>query len=326
MDKFMALSSKTSIVLVGCGDWGRNIAKTLSRLNVLKGIVDSYPTDPVKALGKELNVPLLDFQECLKDSYLSGMVIATPTPTHFELAHKALTAGKHVLVEKPLATEKKQVQSLIKLANQKNRVLMVGHLLLYHPAFQKIREWVEDGILGTILEIQTYRRNLGKIHLHESVTWDLGPHDLSMVFALIQGKSLKKVSVQGHAYVSTHNDISTLSLEFEEGPFAQINLSRVHPWKEQKLIVIGTQGMAVFDDTKPWDQKAIFYKSYATCEGGKAILHRDTMGEAAHLSPAEPLCLELDHFIQCIEKNQIPLTSGESALGGISLLSKIEKI
>jgi hypothetical protein len=321
----MVLSSKTSIVLVGCGDWGKNIAKTLVHLNALKGIVDPHPTEQVVALTKELNVPLLDFNECLKDSYLSGMVMATPTPTHFNLAFKALTAGKHVLVEKPLATEKKQVQNLIKLAQKKNRVLMVGHLLLYHPAFQKILEWVESGKLGKILEIQTYRKNLGKIHLHESVAWDLGPHDLSMVFALIQGKPLKKFSAQGHAYASSHDDISTLSLEFEEGLFAQINLSRLHPWKEQKLIVVGTQGMAVFDDTKPWDQKAVFYKNYTTLEKEKVILHKDQTGETANLSPAEPLRLELEHFIQCIERSQIPLTSGESTLEIVSLLSRIEK-
>lgn len=202
---------------------------------------------------------------------------------------------------------------------------MVGHLLLYHPAFQKILEWVESGKLGKILEIQTYRRNLGKIHLHESVTWDLGPHDLSMVFALMKNKSLKKVSAQGHAYVSPHDDISTLSLEFEGGPFAQISLSRLHPFKEQKVIVIGSQGMAVFDDTKPWDQKAVFYKSYVACENGKVILHKDGVAEVASLSLAEPLRLELEHFIQCIEKNQPPLTSGESALKGIEILSNIEK-
>jgi predicted dehydrogenase len=321
----MVLSSKISIVLVGCGDWGKNIAKTLSRLNVLKGIVDPHPTDRVRALVKDLGVSLLEFDQCLEDSSVSGMVMATPTPTHFELASRALTAGKHVLVEKPLAPETNQVQSLIKLAEQQNRVLMVGHLLLYHPAFQKIVDWVESGKLGKILEIQTYRRNLGKIHLHESVTWDLGPHDLSMVFALTKGKSLKKVSSEGHAYVSPHNDISALFLEFEEGPFVQINLSRLHPFKEQKLIVIGTQGMAVFDDTKAWDQKAVFYKSFATLEKGKILLHKDDVGDAASLSPAEPLKLELEHFIQCIEKNQTPLTSGESALEGISILNKIEK-
>ncbi len=321
MSNFVKHSLKPSIALVGCGDWGKNIARTLAGLEALGAIVDPTST----GLEKELRVPDLTFDQCLKDPSISAVVIATPTPTHFDLAHRALTAGKHILVEKPLATETRQVRTLLKLAKKNHRILMVGHLLIYHPAFQKIAEWVDSGKIGDVLQIQTYRMNLGKVHLHESVTWDLGPHDLSMVFALMKGSKLKKFSAHGKAHITPHHDTNVIFLEFEKGISAQVNLSRLHPWKEQRLVVIGTKGVAVFDDTKPWSEKATFYKSHAVLAEGKVTLTKDDRGEPFPLEPAEPLRLELQHFIQCIEKNQDPLTSAESALEAISLLNKIEK-
>src|SRR6185503_12022065 len=151
------------IALIGCGDWGKNIAKTLHGLEVLTAIVDASTALQALATTRDLKLPLIDLETCLKNKAIQGVVIATPTPTHFSIAKVALENGKHVLIEKPLASTVQQVEALQKLASQHSLTLMVGHLLRYHPAFNKLLEWCREERLGKITHIQTYRMNLGKI-------------------------------------------------------------------------------------------------------------------------------------------------------------------
>jgi|SRR5271156_176735 len=173
----------SQLAVNGCGDWGKNSAKALAFLNALGGIVDS-PTPDKLLLAQTYNTAIYSLEEVLSNSQIVGCVIATPTSTHFSVAEACLKAGKHVLLEKPFAANLQQAKALVQIAAQHKCVLMVGHLLRYHPGFLTVARWVKEGRLGKIITIESYRKNLGKIFPHESVHWDMAPHDLSMIFHL----------------------------------------------------------------------------------------------------------------------------------------------
>ena len=315
----MTISYNRSIALIGCGDWGKNIARTLSRMEALGAIVD--PSEKAKDLAIDLQVPLLSLEDLLSNASIQGVVIATPTPTHFPLAKQVLQQGKGVLVEKPMAAHAEEIEELERLAKQYGVTLMVGHLLLYHAAFQKLVSLVHEGTLGEIISIETSRKNLGKVHPHEGVLWDLGPHDFSMVLTLLLGLPVEVFAEsKSHVYVGK-SDVHTVLMRYKTGALVKVELSRIHPTKEQKLIVVGTQGSAVFDDTKEWHEKLVVYGHPLTV--GSSALNKSTP-EATHLEASEPLRAELTHFIECINQKRPPLSSATQAQQVLSLIQAAE--
>lgn len=314
----------TKLAVIGCGDWGKNSAKTLASLGALGAIVDQKTADK-ENMARTYGVHVSSLEDVLQDDTILGCVVATPTPTHYAIAQACLQAGKHVLLEKPFTGCLEKAESLMRLAKEREVVLMVGHLLRYHPAFLKIAEWVHTGKLGEIFFIETSRKNLGKILPHEGVHWDLAPHDVSLVLHLMGRKQPIKVFATGKSYMAKpHLDVCDIYLEYPSN-HVSVHLSRLHREKEQKLVVTGSKGAAVFDDVKPWEQKVVFYENHLELKDGMFVVSGDRQGQMTPLLPAEPLRLELEAFITCIEQKTSPITDAEDAISVIRILEAVDR-
>jgi predicted dehydrogenase len=299
------------VVAVGCGPWGRNIVRNLAELGALAGLVNRRNAGPV---AHSHGVPVVTFEEAIADPGIQAMVIATPPVHHPTLATQALRAGKHVYVEKAAALASEDVRELCSLAAAVDRRLMVGHILQYHPAFLKTREMVRSGRLGRLLSIQASRMNLGRIRRREEdVVWSLAPHDVSMLHALADGEPRVVSAVAGYHLRPDVADTLHGHLEFPGGVAADLALSWYHPVKVQRLIVIGTDGMIVFDDAEPWDRKLVLYHHTSEWRAGQPEAVRGAP-EPIDVQPAEPLREELQHFLDCVETGTTPRTDGFEAL------------
>ncbi len=290
--------AKTRIAVVGCGYWGKNLVRNMAEAGALAAVVDNHaPT--AAAMAETYKVPACSFDAVLADKSIDGIVIASSASTHAPLATLALEAGKHVFVEKPLALAVADAKRLTKLAAEKKRVLMVGHLLHYHPAFQALLSEIKAGRVGALQYIQSHRMSFGKVRTEENVLWSFAPHDISMILA-IAGASPQQVLAQATAQISENIcDIATLHMQFAGGLGAHVMVSWLHPVKEHKLIVIGDKGSLVFDDTLPWEQKLTFYENKVTREGGVPLAQKGEQ-QAIAVTPGEPLRAECDHFIAAI--------------------------
>jgi UDP-2-acetamido-3-amino-2,3-dideoxy-glucuronate N-acetyltransferase len=260
----------------------------------------------------------------LTDDSIKGVVISVPAEHHYELSASALKAGKDVFVEKPLALSLVHARELKRLALEKGRVLMVGHLLRYHPAFVKLSELVGSGTLGRLEYVYSTRLSLGKIRREENTLWSFAPHDISMILALCNEVPDGVVTV-GHNYLHRDlADVTTTHLTFASGINAHIFVSWLHPFKEQKLVVIGDRKMAVFEDTQPWDKKLVVYAHNIKWEMGMPIPEK---GEPEYVSvdKGEPLKLECLHFIDCMEKRQKPITDGDEGYRVLDVLDRAQK-
>jgi UDP-2-acetamido-3-amino-2,3-dideoxy-glucuronate N-acetyltransferase len=317
------MQNQPKIAVLGCGDWGRNIARTLQEMGSLGALCDPAPTPIAQAFAQDHGLEFQSLEEICQNPHIQGVCIATPTMLHFDMARQALAAGKHVLVEKPLVYTMQEAEILIPLTEKQNLTLMVGYLLLYHPAFQRLQAWVKAGKLGTIRHVISRRSNFGKFRTDENVVWDLAPHDLSMVFGLY-GASPSHVSVQqGTETTPGLSDIATLHLEFGIDQCADIFLSRMHPLKEQAIYVIGTKGMAVFDDTQPWATKLSFDPRTAQHEDGQVVLSKGSP-EYEPFTQGNPLKNELTHFVECIQGKTKCLSSAKGTLNILKVLCEID--
>jgi UDP-2-acetamido-3-amino-2,3-dideoxy-glucuronate N-acetyltransferase len=299
------------LALAGCGGWGKNLARNLAELGVLDVIADPGPH--AAAMAHNLGVRHVNtVDEILRDTAIAGLVIATPAVTHAAVAEAAMRAGKDVFIEKPIALAPEDGRKLGELAKLTGRVLMVGHLLQYHPVFIKLKELVKSGALGRIRHISSSRLNLGLLRTEENVVWSFAPHDISMVLALA-GAEPERVSAIGTTILQEGiPDIATVHMTFGDGLKADVTSSWLHPQKEQKLIVVGDDGMAVFADTKPWAEKLCIYRNRVewTDQKPKAIAGPMELIEVAQ---GEPLRMEMEHFIYCIENRALPRTDAAEA-------------
>jgi UDP-2-acetamido-3-amino-2,3-dideoxy-glucuronate N-acetyltransferase len=314
-------STNGNIAVIGTGYWGRNLVRNYSELGVLKLICDKNEL----ILG-QLRQQYPDAEICLAlNDVLSrrdikGVVIATPAETHFDIAREALLAGKHVYVEKPLVLQESDAASLISLAKERGLVLMVGHLLQYHPSFVKLKELVSSGELGRINYIYSHRLNLGKIRREENILWSFAPHDISMILELA-GEEPENVMATGGNYLHSRiADVTTTHLEFASGLKAHIFVSWLHPFKDQKLVVVGERKMAVFDDTRPWSDKLLIYPHEIKWKNNIPI-PATAKPECVDVVEQEPLKLECRHFLHCIETGQSPLTDGQEGLRVLRVLN-----
>ncbi len=312
---------KINIAVVGSGYWGKNLIRNFFDIGALKWICDQDEMALNCLKNKYKGVKTTsDYLNILQDRTISGVVIATPAETHFELARKALEFGKHVYVEKPLVLNENDGHDLINLAQTGGQILMVGHLLQYHPGFIRLKELVHLGELGRINYIYSNRLNLGKIRREENILWSFAPHDISMILALT-GEMPESVMATGGNYLHQKiADVTTSYLEFPSGIRAHIFVSWLHPFKEQKLVVVGSKKMAVFNDTKSWDQKLFIFPHEIKWENNMPIPAKSEP-EKIVLPESEPLRLECEQFIECIRTKKSPSTDGNEGLRVLKVLN-----
>jgi predicted dehydrogenase len=274
----------------------------------------------VEALVARHGSRALSFDQILAEPSIQAVVIATQPSTHYDLARSALLSGKHVFVEKPLALELKHAEELTDLSRRLDRRLMVGHILRYHPAFSRLQDLVAAGTIGRILRIQANRMNLGAIRREEDVLWCLGPHDVSAILSLIGSEPSEVYGVGGYHLRKSVADAATLHLSFPAGEQAQVSLSWLHPVKEHRLTVIGSEAMVVFDDGAPWDQKLLLYPHMVNVAGDTAATTRAEPLPIA-VEQQEPLKLECQHFLDCIVHGREPRTNGAEGLRVMRVLA-----
>jgi predicted dehydrogenase/acetyltransferase-like isoleucine patch superfamily enzyme len=313
----------TSVAVIGCGYWGRNLVRVFHDIGVLSAVCDA-DAGVAAAHAQEYGVPARELDEILVDEAIAAVAIAAPAAQHADLAGAALQAGKHVFVEKPIALRATDAEELIAMASEQERVLMVGHLLQYHPAFLALRGLIDGGRLGRLQYIYSNRLNLGKIRREENVFWSFAPHDISMILALT-GEMPSSVTAKGASYL--HNviaDVTNTYLSFPSGVNAHIFVSWLHPYKDQKLVVVGSEGMAVFDDTQPWNRKLRLYAHRIGWKNGAPEPER-AEAELIELDEAEPLKLECEHFVACIVEGVTPRTDGAEGLAVLRVLEAAER-
>ena len=304
--------------MVGCGYWGKNLVRNFSGLGALGAISDADDRE-AHGLAREFDVDVLGFEDVLNDESIDGVVIATPAATHFELASTALAAGKDAFVEKPLALEVDQAERLSRMARDSGAVLMVGHLLRYHSAYRALKEIFAEGGLGRLQYVYSNRLNLGKFRREENILWSFAPHDISMILDLV-GEEPDEVTTVGSTYLhKTVADITTMHLSFPGGVRSHVFVSWLHPFKEQKLVVVAERGMAVFNDGEPWERKLTIYPHAVEWRGGMPEPVR-AEGKPVALEPIEPLRAECTHFLDCLRDRVEPLTDGWEGLRVLRVL------
>lgn len=319
------LTSLPSIAVIGSGYWGKNLVRNYHQLGALRLICDKDESTLVRFKDQYPDTEVCSaLSELLGREDIPGVVIATPAETHFALAREALLTGKHVYVEKPLVLDENEAEELISMAKERGLILMVGHLLQYHPAFLRLKELAAKGELGRINYICSHRLNLGKIRREENILWSFAPHDISMILSLA-GEEPESVSATGGNYLHQQiADVTTTHLEFPSGSKAHIFVSWLHPFKEQKLVVVGDQKMAVFDDTRPWNEKLLLYPHQIHWENNVPVPSK-AEPEAIDLPEDEPLRLECEHFLQCIANGQTPRTDGHEGLRVLRILNASQR-
>jgi UDP-2-acetamido-3-amino-2,3-dideoxy-glucuronate N-acetyltransferase len=314
--------STLKISVIGCGYWGKNLVRNFAELGVLHAVCDTNQELAAKT-SKNYKVLNQNIEEIL-NSNCDGVVIAAPAAQHFALTQKALNAGKHVFVEKPLALKIEEAKKLGELSSKTNKKLMVGHLLQYHPAFLELKKLINNGTLGKLQYIYSNRLNLGKFRHEENILWSFAPHDISMILSLVNNLP-ETVYATGVCHINPHiHDVTTTHLNFKNGIQAHIFVSWLHPYKEQKLIVIGDRGMAVFDDSLAWNEKLKLYPHQIAWIDG---LPQPEKADIINISieSYEPLKAECQHFIDCITQNKIPRTDAEEGLKVLQVLDAAQQ-
>jgi UDP-2-acetamido-3-amino-2,3-dideoxy-glucuronate N-acetyltransferase len=314
---------KASVAVVGMGYWGKNLVRNFHELGALYAVCDSNQAVETSCKRDYGTVRFCrEFSSILSEPNITAVALATPAVTHYELAKAALEAGKDVFVEKPLAIEVRHGQELVKLAKKHQRILMVGHILCYHPAIVKLQELIRNGALGRIQCLYSNRLNIGKIRTEENILWSFAPHDISVMLSLLN-EAPKHVSCQGGAYLSRNVfDVTLSQFEFPSGAHAHIFVSWLHPFKEQRLVVIGSEKMAVFDDTA--EHKLILYPHKVEWKDRVPIAIK-AKGEIVALENQEPLKVECQHFLASASARTSPLTDGEEGLRVLRVLDACQQ-
>jgi UDP-2-acetamido-3-amino-2,3-dideoxy-glucuronate N-acetyltransferase len=307
-----------SIGLVGAGRWGENLVRNFLQLGVLSIVCDHNPETLKKIAFKFPTVALTSsYQKLLDDPLISGIVISTPSITHHGLAKQALLAGKHVYIEKPLARTEKEAIELIQLANSLNLTLMVGHLLLYHPAVNKLRDLIQQGELGEIRFVNSDRRNFALNRMDTNVIWDLAPHDLSMISYLINKEKAELVDASGFSTLGDETiDVGHLDIRLEGGIYAHIHNSWIDPQKQCLLTVTGSKKTAVINDTRAERKLEL----YSVLSDGQIFIEQPVY------STEEPLRLECQHFLDSIALDKKPLSDGIGGYQVVKLLAQADNL
>jgi UDP-2-acetamido-3-amino-2,3-dideoxy-glucuronate N-acetyltransferase len=317
------MSSLPGVGVAGCGYWGKNLVRNFHELGALRAICDldqsaagklavQYPADVVSS-----------FIDLLSRSDIQGVVIAAPASEHYALAKQALLAGKDVFVEKPLALLVEEGEELAQLAKAQSRILMVGHLLHYHPAIHELKRLVQTGGLGKVEYIYSSRLNFGKLRTEENILWSFAPHDISAILHLLD-EDPASVTATGGAYLNPQiADVTLTNCHFRSGVTAHIFVSWLHPFKEQRLVVVGDRKTAVFDDTEK-ERKLVLY-SHKIDWVNRVPVAKRSEGEVVALPSEEPLRTECRHFLDCVFTRNNPNTDGENGVRVLRVLNAAEQ-
>ena len=306
------------IAVIGCGVWGRNIVRNFYNLNVLD-IVCDIDEENLKKVAQEYKgvETTKDFNDIINNPAITGVAVVTPSHTHYSLVREMLLAGKNVYVEKPISTVANEAMDLANLASERGLVLMVGHLLLYHPAVNRLKMLIDEGALGEVVYAQSDRLNVNYFKNDRSVMWDLAPHDVSMISYVTGKDPVRVISAIGCS--SERNeimDITHIGIEFEDGVIAQISDSWITPKKHVTLLVRGTKATAILDDTLP-EHKLQVFDNFAI--GASTNIKLDYL-------EIEPLKLECQHFISCCETGKKARSDGENGFTLVKILEEAERI
>lgn len=315
------MDSTPRVALIGCGRWGRNIARVLSELGALRLVVDPAADkirDYVSSLGADVTT---DIKAAL-DSSLDGIAIAAPAVDHYTLVRRTLESGKAVFVEKPLALDLEEASKLQLLAETTNLPLMVGHLLQYHPAFVRLKRVIANGEIGEVCHISSNRLNPGAIRTEENALWSMAPHDFSMVLGIAGSEPISVEALAVRVVNPQIPDQFSVQLRFSEQLTAQVNVSWLSPFKEHKLTVLGTKGAIVFEDTHAErDRKLVIYKDYVT-QGDNGPSFVKGLGEPVEWPALEPLQQEMSAFLSCIKSGTAVPTGPAEAIPVLRLLHR----
>lgn len=310
--------SEQKVAVIGCGVWGRNIVRNFYNLNVLDTVCDIDEENLKKVTEQYPGVKVTkDFHDIINNKDITGVCVVTPSHTHYKMVKAMLEAGKNVYVEKPISTVADEAKVLTDLAEEKGLVLMVDHLLLYHPAVNRLKMLIEEGVLGELVYAQSDRLNVNYHKNDRSVMWDLAPHDVSMI-AYVTGKSPVKV-ISAIGCSSDRNDIMDIThigVEFEGGMIAHISDSWITPQKHVTLLVRGTKATAIFDDTAPTDKLKV-YDNFKPA---------NSQNYALDYLEIEPLKLACQHFVNCCASGQKARSDGANGYAVVSVLEEAEKI
>ena len=307
-----------SIAVIGSGYWGENLVRNFHQLGVLKLICDKNEkiVNQFKKQYPDVET-CLDLEDVFCHEDIKAVVVATPAESHFAVVNKALSEGRHVFVEKPLALTETEGQQLVKLAEQNELILMVGHILQYHPAVIKLKDLIYSGELGKIQYLYSNRLNIGKIRNEENILWSFAPHDISVILMLL-GEMPEAVYSTGGSYLQRQIPDTTLTtMDFPSGVKAHIFVSWLHPYKEQKLVVVGDKKMAVFDDVS--EEKLLLYPHKIDWLDRIPVASKKE-AEVVPVIMEEPLKAECRHFLECLENKQQPRTDGQEGLRVLKIL------
>ena len=326
------MSDRIGIAVVGTGDWGANLVRNFANLPGAR-LVAVCDADPKRLEKTAAQYPgtkaYADVSLVAADPEIKGVVVSASAPGHYPLAKALLEAGKDVYVEKPLTLEVAHAEELCKLAKERNLILMVGHLLLYHPGVQFMKKMVTDGSLGDVYYIYCQRVNLGKVRKDENALWSFAPHDLSVVLHLL-GMEPTDVVARGSDFLQPGvEDVVFVDLKFPGGKMAHVHVSWLDPHKLRKFTVVGSKKMVVFDDMDASEKIKIYDKGVD--RAGEVVSYGDSLtvrnGDILipKISLQEPLKLECSHFVECIRECKKPLTDGLDGLRVVKVLDAAQR-
>lgn len=311
------------LAIIGAGRWGKNHVKTANGLLKPEQITvcdfSEKAREVVNGINPKINFTT-DFDSVINNKEINAVIIATPAETHFGIAKKAMEVGKNVLVEKPITLVPEEAEKLLSLSLNLNLKLMVGHVLLFHPAVLRIKDGIESGEIGKLQYIYSNRLNLGAIRSEENALWSFAPHDISVIQFLV-GDNPIDVQANGGAYVQSGIEDTTMTfLTYPNNVKAHIFVSWLHPFKEQKMVIIGDKGMYVFEDSLKTEKLKFFPKGFKEVDG--IIEKFDADYEVIEFENKMPLAEEQVHFYEAIENDTTPRTDGKHALEVLEILSK----
>ncbi|MFN2166773.1 MAG: Gfo/Idh/MocA family protein [Anaerolineae bacterium] len=315
---------------VGLGHWGPNVLRNFARLadSRVKICCDLDPQalNRVQAAYSGL-LTTGDYEQLLDDPELDAIVVTASAPAHYDLSRAALERGKHVFVEKPMALRVGEAEELVALAHANDLRLMVGHLLLYHPAVQRLKAYIEAGELGTPRYVYSQRLNLGQVRRDENAMWSLAPHDISVALYLLAQEPVT-VSAVGRDFLRTGiEDLVFLTMHFADGALAHCHVSWLDPHKVRRITVVGSEKMAVFDDMAPREKLRIFDQGVDFPDVGYSDLHTLRFGDiyVPRIDMREPLAVECQHFLSCVQEGKEPLTDGQNGLAVLRVLAAAQE-
>ncbi|GJQ64611.1 MAG: oxidoreductase [Melioribacteraceae bacterium] len=319
-------NEKIKLAIIGAGRWGFNHVRTALGILAPENITICDSSDASLARVKELNEKInlvKDLSDVLGNQEINAVIIATPAETHYDIAKKTLNAGKNTFVEKPITLKSSDAEELLQLSIEKELKLMVGHILLYHPAILKIKQEVENKKIGKLQYIYSNRLNLGALRSEENILWSFAPHDISII-QYITGANPVDVKSHGATFLQHDIEDTTLTyLTYPDNVHAHIYVSWLHPFKEQRMIVIGDVGMFVFEDTLKTEKLKFYPKGFKKVNG--AFEKFDGDYEVVDFEPGQPLMSEQQHFFDAINNNTKPVTDGQHALDVLRILEKAQE-